>query len=97
MDGVRHQFFACPTFSLNQDGRLGGRNPAYEIEHFAHAGTAPHHVMFQLDFGAEFLVLQAQLVQVLDIVEGQAGDARDCGHDLKMVFVKFDLRIPAVT
>ncbi len=83
MDGVGHQFFAGPALALNQDGRIGGRDPANEVEHFAHAGTSAHHVVFQFDFGAQFLVLLPQLFPVLNVVKGQAGDARDCGHDLQ--------------
>ncbi len=63
---------------------------------FAHGGTAADHVVFQFDFSAQFLILQPQLFPVTHVVKSQAGDARDRGHHLQVVFVELCRRTGAV-
>ncbi len=88
MEGMGHQLFPRPTLSLDEDGGIGGRDPANEVEYFAHGGTSAHHVVFEIDFSAQFLVFLPQLFPVTHVVKGQAGDACNRGHDLQVIFVE---------
>ncbi len=88
MDGMRHQLFSRPTFSLNEDSGIGGRDPANEVEYLTHGGTAADHIVFEIDFSAQLLIFPLQLFPVPHVVKGQAGDARHCGHDLQVIFVE---------
>ena len=96
MQGAGHQLFSRPALALNEDSGVCGRNAADEIEYFAHGGTSAHHVVFELDFGAQCLVFLPQLFPVAHVVKGQAGDAGDCGHDLQVVFVELYRRAGGV-
>ena len=94
--GTGHQLLARPALSLDERGGIGGRDPANEVEYFAHGGTAADHIVFDLDFSPQFLVFLPQLFPVTHVVKGQAGDARNRGHDLQMIFVELRGRAGAV-
>ena len=96
MNGVRHQLLPGPALPLDEDTGISGSHAANELEYLAHPGASADHVVFHIDFSAKFLVLLPQLFPVTDVVKSQAGDARDCGHDLQMVFVEFGCRVAAI-
>ena len=49
MNSSRHQLFAGSAFTANQNGGIGGRDFAHQLEKFAHARGGAHHVVLHVD------------------------------------------------
>ena len=53
----RHQLFSGPALTLDQHRGIRCRHPSHEFEYFLHPGAYPDHVVLQVHFRLQRLVL----------------------------------------
>ena len=53
----RHQLFSGSALTLDQHRSIRGRHSSHELEYFFHPGTHPYHIVLQVYFRLQRLVL----------------------------------------
>ena len=54
--GTRDELFARAAFTAQQDGRVRPGHACHAVEQLAHGTARPHHVVLEIDLGAQLLV-----------------------------------------
>src|SRR5712671_5191578 len=96
MDRARDQFLSGAAFAANQDSRFGGRNSADELIDLPDPRALAHHVVLDVDFFLETLVLTLKPFDIPHMLQSHGSDGGDGRQEMEVMLIEARSRVHRV-